>query len=329
MSKPETRRLSIVTPYKVINADSWPGEMPVEIRHASDIAEYKAQLPGTDVLLSLTFTREMAKATDSLQLIQCAGAGFDNIDLAAVPTGCQVAIAHEHERAIAEWVVMAMIALNREILKADRTLRQGNWEMCPFRSEFSPELAEQTLGIIGLGRIGRQSAVFARALGMRVIAATRTLPAAEELQQLGIVSAKVMDDIGQILSESDFVLLSMPLAETTRGMIGAREIALMKPTAHLINVGRAELVEESALFNALKNKYIKGAALDVWYHEPQNINDKLMPANYPFWELDNVLMAPHLSSLTTGMIKRRLAVCARNIDHLARGEKLENVVHVG
>jgi len=103
----------------------------------------------------------------------------------------------------------------------------------------------------------------------------------------------------------------------------------MKPTAHLINAGRAGLVDEDSLFNALKEKRIKGAAMDVWYQEPQDINDTPMPANCPFWELDNVIMTPHLAAMTTGMLQRRMLSCAHNIDRFARGEPLHNVVHVG
>jgi phosphoglycerate dehydrogenase-like enzyme len=328
MSNQETRPLSILTPWKIVTEDNWPGETPVVIHYSSGPTD-SSLLPGTDVLLSFIFTREMAQKADSLKLIQNVGAGYDNIDLTAVPPRCQVAIVYDHERAIAEWVVMAILALNRELLKSDLTLRNGSWEMSALRSDFPPELAEQTLGIIGLGHIGCQTATFARALGMRVITATRTVPAAEEIKQLGLAMAKGMDGLGQVLSESDFVLLSMPLTETTRGMIGARELALMKPTAHLVNVGRAGLVEEEPLFQALKTKQIKGAALDVWYQEPQHIDDKLMPAKFPFWELDNVLMTPHLAGSTTGVFKRRIASFASNIDHLARGEKLENVVYIG
>ena len=328
MSKPLISPLTILTPIKIITSDNWPGETPVEIRYASSLTD-STLLPGVDILLSQAFTKEMAQKADSLKLIQSVGAGYENIDLSVVPPGCKVAIVYEHERAIAEWVVMAMIALNRKLLKADRNLRQSNWELSYFRSEYSPELAGQTLGIIGLGRIGRQTAVFARSLGMKIISATRTIPTSEETQQMGLAFVRGIDGLSKVLSESDFVLLSIPLTETTRGLIGTGESTLMKPTAHLINVGRAEIVDEGALYNALKEKHIKGAALDVWYHEPQNADDNPVPADYPFWELDNVLMTPHLSALTTGMLQRRMVSCALNIDRFARGEPLQNVVHIG
>ena len=105
-----------------------------------------------------------------------------------------------------------------------------------------------------------------------------------------------------------------------------RELALMKPSACLINVARAKVVVEEALFNALQRNQIKAAALDVWYNEPNAPGEATMPASYPFWELDNVIMAPHASSLTTDMLTRRLHVIAQNIDRLARGEALQNVI---
>jgi len=321
--------LTVLTRLRAVTAANWPGETPVEIRHASDIAECLALLPGTDVLLSQVFTRAMAQVADSLQLIQSSGAGVEHIDLAAVPPGCPVAIVYEHERAVAEWVIMAMIALNREVVKADRTLRQGNWELSYFRPTFAPELAGHTLGIIGLGRIGRQTAAFAKAFGMRVMAVTRTVPPAAEIQQLGLECVLGMGGLGTVLHAVDFVLLSLPLTDATQGLIGASALAQMRPTGSLINVGRAGLVDEAALFAALKAQQIKGAALDVWYHEPQGVDDAPMPANLPFWELENVLMSPHLAGLTTGMLRRRLTFAAHNIDRLARGEPLQNVIHVG
>ena len=329
MSEPFTQPLKILTPYKVIQQDNWLGETPVTIQHATTLPEIVSSLPGTDVFVSLSFTQEMTEAADSLKLIQCAGAGSEQIDLTAVPLGCQVAIVYGHESAVSEWVIMAMIALNRELIKADRDMREANWELGIFRQTFPQELSEQTLGIIGLGHIGRKTAAFASALGMNVITATRTIPEIEEIRKLGISLALGMDGLAQILAESDFVLLAIPLSETTTGIIGEKELAMMKPSSCLVNAGRAGLVDEKALYNSLKNKQIKGAALDVWYHEPTAPTDKPMPSDFPYWELDNVLMTPHIASMTTGMFHKRIKLVADNIDRLARGESLENVVYIG
>ncbi len=329
MSMSARRPISILTLLKIVTEDKWTGQVPVKIRHASNHDELMAMLPGTDVLIYQVFTREMTRLADSLKLIQSIGAGYERIDLAAVPPGCQVAIAYEHERAIGEWIVMAMIALNRDAMKGDRALRRGNWEYTFLKSEFPPELSEQTLGIIGLGHIGREAASLARFFGMRVIAATRTVPSPDEIGRLGLARVAGIDGLDRVLTESDFFLLATPVTASTKNMIGARELALMKPTAHLINVARADVVDQGALYKALKERRIRGAALDVWYHEPNSIKDILMPADYPFWELDNVLMTPHLAGVSTGLLRRRLSVWGRNVDNLAQGKPLENVVHVG
>ena len=192
-----------------------------------------------------------------------------------------------------------------------------------------PELKGQTLGIVGLGHIGKKAAEFARAFGMRVVAATRTVPSDEERLRLGLDIITDMKGLDHILGESDFVLLSLPLTEETQGLIGAEELAQFKPEAHLINVSRAGLVDEKALFDVLKDKQIKGAALDVWFQEPTGPNDSPKPAHYPYWELDNVLMSPHAATITEQMRDGRLAFAAENIDRFARGEPLENVVYTG
>ena len=222
--------------------------------------------------------------------------------------------------------MMAMIALDRKVIQADRTLRDGSWEMSPFHNNIYPELEGRTLGIIGLGRIGRRVAELATAFNMHLIAATRTVPSTTEARSLGIDSILSMNDLHQVIQEADFILLSLSLTDSTHGIIGERELSLMKPTANLINVARAEIVDEMALFSALKARQINGAALDVWYYEPTGPTESPIPAIQPFWELDNVIMSPHVSSVTTGLIRRRLIAEAKNIDRLARGEPVLNIV---
>ena len=268
----------------------------------------------------------MGEAATHLKLIQCAGAGYDKIDLEAVPEGCVVANVYEHEKPVAEWVMMAMIALDRKVIQADRTLRGGSWELSPFHNNIYPELEGRTLGIIGLGRIGRRVAELAKAFNMRLIAATRTVPSTDEARLLGFDSILGMNGLHQVIQEADFLLLSLSLTESTYGIIGEHELALMKPTGNLINVARAEIVDEMALFSVLKARQINGAALDVWYQEPTGPTESPMPASQPFWELDNIIMSPHVSSVTTGLIRRRLIAEAQNVDRLARGEPVLNIV---
>lgn len=326
MSKSQTTPVKILTPYRRITQEAWPGEEPVEFLYADDTAGVIAKIHQADVLLSLQFTPEMGAAANGLKLIHCAGIGTDKIHMPSVPAGCLVANVFEHEQPIAEWVLMSMIALDRQLLKTDRTFRAGSWEMSPWRGVLFPELKGRTLGVVGLGRIGQKTADFARCFGMRLLAATRTVPTAAEAQARGFEAIYGMDDLDIVLKESDFVLLSLPLTATTENLIGKRELNLMKPDACLINVARAEVIVEEALFTALESQQIKGAALDVWYNEPLAAADSPQPSNCPFWELDNVIMSPHASSITTGMLARRVGFIAQNIDRFARGEQVENIV---
>jgi len=326
MDTKQSTPIKILTPYRALTQENWPGETPVEFHYADDAAEMAAKIAVADVVLSMFFTKKMGAMAGRLKLVQCAGIGLDKIDCDAVPEGCPIANVCEHDNAIAEWVLMVMLAMEREMIQADQEVRSGNWDRLFDTGLWSMELRQRTLAIIGLGQIGRRTAEIAKVFGIRLIAATRTIPSDGEATHLGLAAVYGMDDLDGVLEQADFVMLSLPLNKSTEGLIGARELALMKPSACLINVARANVVVEEALFDALQRKEIKAAALDVWYNEPEGPGEVTMPASCPFWELDNVIMAPHASSLTTGMLTRKLQFMAKNIDRLARGEALKNVI---
>ena len=127
------------------------------------------------------------------------------------------------------------------------------------------------------------------------------------------------DALDDVLRQADYLAITLSLNETTRGLIGARELALMKPTAVLVNVARAQIVDEDALYHALARKTIAAAALDVWYRYPTAVGPT-WPSRHPFHELPNVLMTPHLSGWTEGMLEARAKVIAENIGRVTRGE---------
>jgi len=320
--------IRVLTPFQALLDSPWPGSEPVALEYAT-VEETADHIEGCDVLLTQFFTQEMADRATSLRLIQSTGAGIERIDLVAVPPGCGVAIVHEHERPIAEWVIMTMIALNRDTIRADATLRAGSWELGYFRAPTAMELSEQTLGIIGFGHIGQEAARLSSALGMRVIAATRTPDKVADPALFGVSRLVGLDEMNTVLGESDFVLLATALSSETENLIGAAELALMKPESSLINVARARVVDEDALFDALKNRRIKGAAIDVWWGEPLAPDESPTPSRHPFSELDNVLMSPHISGITVAMLQRRVRAAADNIDRLARGEPIRNIVYQG
>jgi phosphoglycerate dehydrogenase-like enzyme len=288
--------------------------------------EIVARLPDVDVLVTLVFSREMGAAAKRLKLVQVPGAGLDRIDRSALPAGAALANAYGHEVGIAEYVVGAMLALTRSFCRIDSSLRRGVWE-----SQWGvgssppppwPELAGKTLGILGYGRIGQALARRARAFDMSVCAIRRdvTRSSPEGLAFLGGPA-----DLDEVVRRSDYLAVTLSLNDETRGLLGERELALMKPSAVVVNVARAEIVDEDALYRALAERRLAGAALDVWYRYPKEAG-LTPPARRPFHELSNVLMTPHVSGWTEGMLEARATLIAENIQRTARGELPLNLI---
>ncbi|HLF47824.1 MAG TPA: 2-hydroxyacid dehydrogenase [Methylomirabilota bacterium] len=285
-----------------------------------------ARLPEVDVLVTMEFTREMGAAARRLRLVQVPGAGLDRIDRAALPAGTWLANAYGHEVGIAEYVMGGMLAWTREFGRLDASLRRGVWESqwapsAPPPAPW-PELAGKTLGILGYGRIGQALARRARAFDMAVWAIRRD-PTRSDPEGLAFLGGP--DALDEVLRWADYLAITLSLTEATRGLLGERELGLMKPTAVLINVARAEIVDEAALYRALAQKKIAGAVLDVWYRYPTG-PDPTFPAHQPFHELPNVLMTPHLSGWTEGMLEARATLIAENIHRTARGEPPLNLI---
>jgi phosphoglycerate dehydrogenase-like enzyme len=291
---------------------------------AGDEAHIVTKLADVDVLVTMAFTKIMAGAVSRLKLVQVPGAGLDRIERDAIPAGAALANAYGHEVGIAEYVLGAMLTLTRELGRLDAALRRGVWE-----SQWAigapppppwPELSGKTLGILGYGRIGQCLARRARAFDMTVIATRRT-PASGD----GVASLAPADALDAVLARADYLAITMPLTSETRGRIGARELGLMKPSAMLVNPARAEIVDEDALYEALAARRLAGAALDVWYRYPSRPGPSA-PARRPFHELANVLMTPHVSGWTEGMLQSRADLIAENVRRVARGEAPLNLI---
>jgi phosphoglycerate dehydrogenase-like enzyme len=285
-----------------------------------------SRLADVDVLVTMAFTAEMAAACRRLKLVQVPGAGLDRIQRAALPPGAQLANAYGHDVGIAEYVIGAILTLSRDFGRLDASLRRGVWE-----SQWNPaipppptwpELAGKTLGIVGYGRIGQALAWRARAFDMAVWAIRRH-PEKSDADGLAFLGGPQALD--EVLRQADYLALTLSLTDATRGLIGKRELGLVKPSAILVNVARADLVDEEALYRALAEGRIAGAALDVWYRYPTG-GDSTPPGRHPFHELPNVLMTPHVSGWTEGMLAARAQVIAENVARTARGEAPLNLI---
>ena len=298
-------------------------EVPCDVVQGGE-GEVLDQLGDVDVLVSMAFTREMARAAPRLRLVQVPGAGLDRIDRAALRPETALANAYGHDVGIAEYVVGAMLVLARDFCRIDASLRRGRWESVwsgtPVR--LWSELAGKTLGIVGYGRIGQAVARRALAFDMEVLAIRRD---ASRPDPNGLPYLRGPEALDEVLGRADFLALTLALTPDTRGLIDARALGRMKPGAMLINVARAEVVDEGALYDALHRGALAGAALDVWYRYPQG-PEPTLPAHHPFHTLPNVLMTPHVSGWTEGMMDSRAAVIAQNIHRVARGEAPVNLV---
>jgi len=291
-----------------------------------DEAAILPRLGDADVLVSMGFTRPMAEAGPRLRLVQVPGAGLDRIDRSAMRPGMRLANAYGHEAGIAEYIMGAMLALTRSFGRLDASLRKGQWDSqwaigTPMPPP-SPELAGKTLGILGFGHIGEALARRASAFDMQVCAVRRQAQADVPAGVSFIGGPERLDDV---LRQADYLAVTLSLSPDTRNLLDDRRLGLMKPSAYLINVARAEIVDEVALYRALSGGKLAGAALDVWYRYPTTPGPTL-PATQPFHELGNVILTPHVSGWTDGMLEARAKLIAGNIARTARGEQPVNEI---
>lgn len=265
-------------------------------------------------------------AIPKLRLYQVPFTGYEFLSPSDLPATCTLCNAYGHEVAIAEFILAGMLEQAIGLSAYDRDFRAKGWQgRVPGIGPSHGELFGKTLGIVGYGHIGIAVAARAAAFGMRLIAVNRTVgPAPAPLERL-----EGLDGLDRLLSESDYVLSTLPTAPETRGLIDAGRFACMKPDGILINVGRAPVVDEEALYNALAEKRIGGAFLDVWYGYPTPEDPERSPSRFPIQDLDNVIMTPHCSSRSEESRERRWMTVPRNLDRLARGEPLDNIAFQG
>lgn len=257
-----------------------------------------------------------------LRLIQVPGHGYDHVDVeaaraAGVPVAT-VASSGAEAHTVAEWTILMAGALSRRMVAGHTALARGEFANMALMQSGIFELAGKTFGIVGLGRIGREVAVRARAFDMTVVYHDALRPPAEVERELGVEYL----DLDVLLAEAHFVSLHVPSMPQTRGMIGARELDLMRHEAILINTCRGDVVDHDALVAALRAKRIRGAALDVFEPEPP-------PPDDPLLALDDVLLSPHMAGVTAESLLRILQAACDNCVRLARGEEPHDVVGEG
>ncbi len=268
------------------------------------------------IVLTPSVTVQSVSSADDLLAIGRFGVGYDAVDVAAC-TEADVLVfitAGAVDYSVAEATITWMLALSHRVRAKDALVREGRWND---RSHYmGSELRDRTLGVIGLGGIGRKLVELVAGFGMAPPLAFDPFLDAEYARSLGIR----LVSLDELLAQGDFISVNCPLTEQTRNLIGARELALMKPNAFLINTARGGIVDEDALIDILRHKGIAGAGIDVFAEEPV-----IRP--HRFGEFDNVLLAPHCIAWTEELFRDIGLAACRGMLELAHGRLPRGVVN--
>jgi len=258
---------------------------------------------------------EVMNAAPKLRVISNLGDGYENIDVAeatrrGIPVGHTPDVLTE---TTADLAFALLLASARRIVEGDAFTRQGKWRMHAHLDLPGVDVNHATLGIVGLGKIGMQVAKRAKGFNMRVLYYSRT----RKVDIESLLGVEYVPELHSLLSQSDFISITTLLTDQTRHMIGADEFAVMKPTAILVNAGRGSIIDQRALYEALKSRRILRAAIDVTEVEPISLDDPLLT-------LDNLTIVPHIGSAVPATRKRMMAMA---VDQLIAGLGGNRIVH--
>lgn len=291
--------------------------------------EVSSLLPGVEILLTQHGDFDVTRA-DRLRWIQLQTAGADHL-LGHPVLGMGVAVTTAsgiHATPMAEYVIGVMLAMARRLPRVCGLQRERVWPEHPWRTLRGRELRGETIGILGYGSIGREVGRLALSLGMRVVALSasgRRRDVGYRVEGTGDPEGRVPiawytpDQLHAFLGSCGFVVLAVPLTAETRGLIDERALRAMRTDAVLVNIARGEIVQEEALLRALSEGWIAGAALDVFQQEP-------LPSDHPFYDLDNVLITPHMASMTPHYNERLVDLFIANLRRYLAGQELLNRV---
>jgi len=297
------------------NAEVWPREAPPPKGViVSKVKNVDALVP----LLTDPIDSEVMDAAPKLKIIAQMAVGFDNIDVKSA-TSRGIVVTNTPgvlTETTADFAWALLMAVARRVVEGDRYVRKGKWRVGwhPMMM-MGRDVYGATLGVVGLGRIGQAVARRARGFNMKILYYD-TVPREREEKELGAQRV----EFETLLRESDFVSLHVPLAKETTHLIGAEQLRMMKKTAFLINNSRGKVVNERALYAALKNRRIAGAGLDVFEQEPT-------PRDNPLLALDNVVVAPHASSSSFETRSKMAEMAAENLVAFFEGRRPPNLVN--
>ncbi|MHB1416819.1 MAG: D-2-hydroxyacid dehydrogenase [Chloroflexota bacterium] len=274
-----------------------------------------AILREVEVVVASRLPADILERTPRLKWVQALGAGIDHLAPASVLSQADFLITNVsgvHAVPMSETVLLMLLDFAKSWQQLSAQKRRHEWGR-----KIVGELHGKTLGLLGLGRIGREVARVGSAMGMRVIGLRRRDSASESVPNVTAVYSR--GDLTAVLGQSDFVVCCLPFTDETYHLIGEEQFRAMKPTAYFVNVGRGQVVDEKALVRALQEGLIAGAGLDVFEEEP-------LPTASPLWDFPNVLISPHQGGDTDLYMERTTELVCENLRRYAEGEPLLNVV---
>ncbi|HZU42887.1 MAG TPA: D-2-hydroxyacid dehydrogenase [Terriglobales bacterium] len=311
--------------FELWNAPPWLAEKlsrdfpNVQITHLPNYDGIETELSDADAAIAWSLRPEQIKTAKKLRWIHSPAAAVHQL-LFPELINSDIILTNArdvHGPVVAEHVIALTLALAKKIPQSVRLQVRHEWGQQALWDDKPPvrEISGATLGLLGFGSIGRETAQRANALGMRVIAVREHPQKGSE----GLAAVYGPSDLDRMLAESDYVVLCAPLTPQTTGIISAERLRRMKRDACLINVGRGPLVDEAALADALRNRTIAAAALDVFSREP-------LPADSPFWDLENCLVTPHTAAITEKLWDRHYIQISENLRRFLSGQPLLGIV---
>ena len=330
-------KMKILVPSKMVKPQRWKkafdelnkkAKLNLEfiIPETDEREDIKKYLKEVEVVVGGTFSKEDLEQAKKLKLVQIPFAGVDKLDFNLYRNYSDMFICniHANKNAVAEHAFALVLALAKNIVINDKDLRLGKWHGFSTK-EPTVQLQGKNLGIIGLGSIGWEIAKIGHALGMKVFALKRKIEERDLKKKNILEFLGEKKDLEKVIKKSDFIVVAVPLTKETRGLIGKKELKLMKGK-YLINISRGVVIDEEALFKSLKEGNLTGAAIDTWYQYPSSKQKEVLPSKYDFQKLNNVVMSPHTAGYTDRALEENIKSVFDNIVKIYYGEEPENQI---
>lgn len=301
--------------------------LPIEIIFPeTDREKFKQQLTTAQVVVGGELSESELFQAKKLELFQIPFTGVDRQNLRIFKKFPRIVVCNTHgnKHAVAELAFCLLLAIVKNLVNNDRDLRLGKWHGVT-SGEPSVQLYGRKLGIIGFGSVGKEIAKRAHSFGMEIYAIKRLVELEELAETYGLSFLGSSEQLDYVIAQSDFIIIALPLTRQTENIINDRILNQMKGK-YLINIGRGRVIEEKALYSYLKNKYLAGAAIDTWYQYPDREKPEMLPSQYPFHELSNIIMSPHNAGYTDKAIEENVLAVYENIKRIFYGQEPLNKV---